>query len=73
MIFESLVIILFILILIRSILSAIRDQKLIELNAQLLARQKQPKPKQKRYEFIEDAEPYIMAANEEEESETIWM
>jgi len=68
MIFESLVILLFILIIIRSILSAIRDQKLIELSAQRLARKQQTKqPKQKRYIFIEDETDNILLASDEEE------
>ena len=89
MIYESLVVLFFILIVIRSIMSENRHQKLIELSAQRLANQrqqkqkrpaqkqqmKQPKqPKQMQYEFIEDdTDPYLIASNEEEETEAIWM
>lgn len=51
-IFQILIVLGFILLIIYSIISTIRDLKTVTLNAQLLARQKQPK--QKRYEFIED-------------------
>ena len=73
MIYESLVILFFILIVIRSILSEIKHQKLIELSAQRLARKRQTKqPKQKRYIFIEDEDTElnaIMAESDQEDEE----
>lgn len=73
-IYQILVILAIILIIIRSIISAIRDQKLIELSAQRLARKRQTKqPKKKIFEFIEDeTDPYLMASSEEEESESLY-
>lgn len=72
MLFESLAIFAFILILIYAIINAIKDLKTIELNAQLLARQRQPK--QKRFEFIEaETDNILLATNEEEETETYYM
>lgn len=82
MIYESLVVLFFILIVIRSIMSESRHQRLIELSAQRLANQRQQKqkrlaqkqPKQPRYVFIEDENDNILlASNEEELDETMLM
>lgn len=72
MLFESLAICAFILIVIYAIINAIKDLKTIELNAQYLARQRQPK--QKRFEFIEEDETdnILLASDDEEFCENIF-